>query len=532
MPQSILVVSNVFPPQVLGGAEVVAQRQAAALSRRGFEVSVLAGRLDGTAGSPGWTSLANEGGLRVFRFGLQPSGPETNFVSSDANEHFRQVLHAVRPDIVHFHNLPWLGAGLLSIARSTGARSLVTLHDTWGFCLRQTRLRDGLEVCENFAECDVCLASVSGSYGERVPIRLRRDFVRWCLEHAEGLLFPSRSLRDSYARAGLPTQLFTHVSNGVDLAAFPSQRREPHNEVRFLCASSLEEHKGVRVLWDALHLLLQDRRLAGRWSMVLAGDGSLAPELRARFEAGTLRAPVVGVGNVSRQEMATLYARADVVVLASICPENEPVSLMEAIASGAAQIGTRIGGIPELIEEGRTGALVPPGDPAALAQAMRRLILDPALVQAYSAGNIARRADFDENRSIDKLVSLFTRPARPPDGLDRKVVLCTGSVTDADAGSATSVRLRSLDDRLRLLWHDWVGSSVWDQADLLCLFSEQLPFGALGRAIRSRIPIVAPRTASLGDVPGLQGLVHEYGSMAEALDLVENLTYGLKHTHT
>lgn len=526
MPRSILTVSNIFSPQAFGGAELVARRQALALRERGFDVSVLAGWLDPDAGPLGRTYVENRDGLRVFRFVFRPTGPGESFVSSDANRQFREVLRAVRPEVVHFHNLPWLSTGLIPVARSNGARACVTLHDTWGFCLRQTRLRDGLELCQDFTECDVCLASVNGRWGERIPVRLRRDYVRWCLEHAESLIFPSRSLRASYARAGLPAERFVHVSNGIDLAAFPARPRDPRGKVRFLCASSLEEHKGVRVLWDALRLLLEDASLAGRWAMILAGDGSHAPELRARFEAGALRPPVSWIGGVERQRMPTLHAHADVCVLASICPENQPVFLMEALASGAAQIGTRIGGIPELIEEGRTGWLVRPGDAAALAEAMRRLILDPELVRAFSARNVARRTEFDQERSIDSLAGLFDRPSPELLALDRKFVLCAGGVEDAVAGSSTSRRLRGLDERVRLLWHDWVDSAVHDRADVLCLFGDELPFGTLGRAVRSRIPVVAPRAASLGRVSGLRGLVHEYGRVEEALDLVEHLTYG------
>jgi glycosyltransferase involved in cell wall biosynthesis len=521
--RSILVVSNVFPPQLVGGAEIVAQRQAKALADQGFDVSVLAGAVDESATPVGRLFMEVVDGLRVFRFAAPPVGHERSHRRPELEEYARAVLRLVRPDVVHLHNVAGLGAGLIPLAKAAGAHVTVTMHDTWGFCLRQTRLRDGPKLCESFTECDMCLASVPGELGERLPVRLRRDYVRWCLERADYLLFPSRSLEASYATAGLPVSRFVQLSNGVDLDVFRGRQRDPKDQVAFLCVSALAEHKGVRVLWDALELLLQDQALSGRWRMMLGGEGPLAPELRARFTQGALRAPVYWAGFIARKAIPRAIDRADIVVLASICPENQPVSLLEAVASGAALLGSRIGGIPELIEEGKSGLLVEPNNVAALAAAMRRMILNPSLVHAFSARNLTCRSNFDETKSIAQLTRLFSNAAAPESVLERPIVICWGEMADIDADSFTSRHLRQLDDRLRLLWHGWVDSSVQMGADVLCIFGDQCPAGAVGRAILSDKPIVVPRHMSLDLVPGCKNLVHPYDTEAEALDMAESL---------
>lgn len=521
--RSVLIISNVFPPQVIGGAEIVAQRQAKALARQGFEVSVLAGLEDETARPESRLIVEMHDGLRVFRLAAPPVGPERSHRRPELEEYARAVLRVVRPDFVHLHHLSGLGTGLIPLAKATGAHVVVTLHDSWGFCLRQTQLRDGPQLCEDSTECDLCLASVPGELGERLPVRMRRDYVRWCLERADRLLFPSRSLQDSYARASLPTSRFVHLSNGIDLEAFPARQRDPNDQVAFLCLSTLGEHKGVRVLWDSLELLLQDHELAGRWRMMLGGKGPLEPELRARFDRGTLRAPVSWAGFIPRRSIPAVYDRADVLVLASICPENQPVALLEAAASGAAQLGTRIGGIPELIEDGRSGLLVEAGDAVALAAAMRQLILNPSLVRAFSARNLARRHKFDEAASIAQLTQLFSDPAPAPSVSKRPIVLCSGEMANVAAGSSASRHLRRLDDRLRLLWHGWIDPGVQIGADVLCIFGEQCPVGAIGRAVVARTPIVVPRHMSLDLVLGCKSLVHSYDTEAEALDLAETI---------
>jgi glycosyltransferase involved in cell wall biosynthesis len=409
--RSLLVVSNVFPPQIIGGAEIVAHRQALAFKDLGFDVAVVTLLNTWDAGDRPGLTIDEVNGLRVFRILAKPLGLDRNYCRPEIEPYFHSVLRLVRPDIVHFHNLPGLGAGLIPVARASGARVIVTLHDTWGFCLRQTLMRDGLKMCANFTECDVCMPSVPGLVGERVPVRLRRDYVRWCLEHAHRLVSPSAAMRHYYEAAGFPAALFELVSNGSDLAAFVPRQRKPGRQVSFLFAGTLAEHKGVRSLFEALEILLSDEALAGRWEFVLGGEGPLASDLRSRLEQGKLRPPVQSAGFIKREAIAAAYDHADVVVIPSIVPENEPVTLLEAIASGAAQIGARIGGIPELIDEERSGFLVPPGDAAALAAAMRRMIIEPRLVEAFSAYNLQRREAFDERKSIMRLARIFTSPA-------------------------------------------------------------------------------------------------------------------------
>lgn len=523
MTRSILVVSNVFPPEVVGGAELVAHRQAKAMAQRGFNVSVFTGALGDQALQLAVGAPTLEDGLRVWRLSLRAVGMERSHKRPEIEAQFDAVLREARPDVVHFHNLPQLGAGLIPRARAAGARCLVTLHDSWGFCLRQTQLRDGGVLCNDATECDLCLASVPDARGALLPVRLRRDYVRWCLEQADRLLFPSESLRHSYAAAGLSDARFTQLSNGIDLGSFPGRQRNPEGCVRFLCIGTLNEHKGSRVLWDALEILLRNAALDGRWSMTLAGDGPFRAELRARFDAGRLHAPVDYAGFISRAKIRRTYDRADAVVLASICPENQPVVLLEAAASGAAQIGTRIGGIPELIEDGISGLIVPPGDAPALAAAMRRLILDPGLLRSFSASNLARRGAFDEAASLARLAELLADPSPSAAAPQRPAVICWGAMAGIDGDGPISRRLRRLDDRLRLLWHEWVEPDL--PADLLCVFGQQMPFGAIARAALARRPMLLPRRMAEALPNRLHPLVHSYDTEGDALERVEAIAW-------
>ena len=142
-----------------------------------------------------------------------------------------------------------------------------------------------------------------------------------------------------------------------------------------LYAGRLVEGKGLETLLDALP------RARG-WAAVLLGDGPLRPALEA--QARRLRVPAVFPGHCG--DTAPWYALADAVVLPSFS-EALPMTLVEAAAAGRPAVASRVGGVPEILQDGVTGLLTPPGDPEALAAALRRLE-DPAT--RTRMGNAAR----------------------------------------------------------------------------------------------------------------------------------------------
>ena len=144
---------------------------------------------------------------------------------------------------------------------------------------------------------------------------------------------------------------------------------------RIVCVASLDEVKGHRYLLDAC-ALLRDRGVEVRCDCV--GDGPLRASLARRARDLGVEESFRLLGPLARRDVARLVRSADVAVLASYPTasgrrEGIPVFLMEAMASGLPVVASALSGIPELVEHGRTGLLVPPGDPWALADALELL---------------------------------------------------------------------------------------------------------------------------------------------------------------
>lgn len=209
------------------------------------------------------------------------------------------------------------------------------------------------------------------------------------------------------------------VHCGVDVGIFhprpdgPPARRDGPFEL--VTVATLQPQKGHAYLVDAVGLL-RDRRIPVRATFV--GEGEERPALEARIAAADLADRVILVGRQPRDQVAALVRAADVVVQPSVIlpdgkTEGIPVALMEAMASGTPVIATAVSGVPELVEDGVTGRLVPPGDPEALAAAIT-VARDDEIATARMAAAGRRRvaASFDLRIETRRLAEGFILAAR------------------------------------------------------------------------------------------------------------------------
>mgnify|MGYP000274199176 CR=1 FL=1 len=168
-----------------------------------------------------------------------------------------------------------------------------------------------------------------------------------------------------------------------------------------LCPAALVAHKGHRHLLDAWRAVEERGPEA---ILLLAGIGGLEGDLRAQVQRLGLRR-VVFAG--WRDDIADLHAAADLVVLASV-EEGLGSALMDAAAAGLPVVATRAGGIPEVVRDGVTGLLAPPGDAPALAAHLLGLLNDAVRRNRLGAAARERAAQhFGYERMVDEHLDLW-----------------------------------------------------------------------------------------------------------------------------
>lgn len=234
------------------------------------------------------------------------------------------------------------------------------------------------------------------------PSRLRRLWlfagylrIEAALAHLGTVVSPSLALADFLAEAGLPRRRISVLPSGIDVRrTAPGPARTPPVVVT---AAVLEPRKAIDVLIRAVAPL--DVRLD------IFGDGSE----RSRLEdlARRLGANVCFHGRTD--DVRDRLAEADLFVLPSR-GENLPISILEAMAAALPVVATRVGGVPELVEDGVTGRLVEPDDPFALGVAIEEILADDAARVAMGRAGAARAAEhFDAAAAGVRTLALYRR---------------------------------------------------------------------------------------------------------------------------
>ncbi len=356
-----------------GGTERQILLLGSALAAQGHQVTVIC--LD-SAGHQG--AAARAAGIRVAEIGypglrrsmlLRPSWLRRQFLP--AIQRLRSILREASPDVVHCF-LYWGYLIGVPAARSVGVPVVVSSRRSLTAAVRRIRLFGPWErLCDRLADAVVCNSAAV--------------------------------MEDAIAHSGLPRRKAVVIRNGVRL---PAQVTPPGGGAkRILIVANLRPYKGHAV---ALAAFAQVRAalptVAAR--LQLAGSGPAAQALRAQARALGIDGEVDFLGSVA--DVPALLAECSFTVLPSLT-EGMPNAVLESLAYGRPVIASAVGGVPEILGRGG-GILVPPGDPEALADAIGRLLADPALVADLGAeGRALVRDLFGVDRMVADSLRLYHR---------------------------------------------------------------------------------------------------------------------------
>jgi glycosyltransferase involved in cell wall biosynthesis len=226
-------------------------------------------------------------------------------------------------------------------------------------------------------------AIVHGYTAEDRKVRVFEAIDRRLLRHVTAVVAVSAATRDAIVTSGVPADRVHLVENGIDIDATAAAAKAGRARLRaewgvgpgqtlVISIGRLSPEKGHAVLLDAFAPIAATA--AGQAVLVLVGDGAGADDLRrqaAALAAGSVR--FVGW----RVDPWACLGAADVFALPSL-REGLPLAVLEAMAARVPVVASAVGGVPDALDEGRCGALVPPGDPAALTQALAGLVGDAA----------------------------------------------------------------------------------------------------------------------------------------------------------
>lgn len=225
---------------------------------------------------------------------------------------------------------------------------------------------------------------------ESPKARLALLLERWSAPLVETYEANSTGAIELLRQGGIPSAKLRYVPNGIDLSLWqPRAEMARPDPPRVLCMARFVPRKRHQDIVEAV-ALLRERGVECR--VTFAGEGETLDAVRAAGETRGVADCLTFLGDISHREIDREFDAASAFCLPSAW-EGMPAALMEAMARAVPVVGTAVNGIEDLIEDGLTGLLVPPRQPAAIADALERLFSDPELARSLAAAGRRRIED-------------------------------------------------------------------------------------------------------------------------------------------
>lgn len=432
----ILIISNLYPPNVIGGYERLCFEVTEGLAAQGHEMTVLTSRFGG--------KVADYPDQRILReldlltgpdiYTPFPGGPEERARINQSNlETLERVLDEVRPDVVFSWNLFFLDASMLNHLEQSRFRTVVMLTDNWLLVMR-----NGAFVADFFRDYvhgpQVFVPPPEPALPPPAP---PRSFLRRLGDRLLGrqpspapaapaaadtrleAIFGAGFMRDLYAAGGSRFGRHRIIHNGVKQTAYVGativdrSRLVTPGTLRLLFAGRLVDLKGAHTAVAALPLLDPSAIGVDRIELTILGDAQDAAymdQLHAAIADNPRQADIILRPAVREEALFELFSEHDIYLFPSLY-EPFSLTLIHALACGIPTVASRTGGNPEIVTDGDSGLLFRKGDPADLAQVVTRLARDPALRLRVAERGQKAAAGFTFEKMVREMAEFLERPS-------------------------------------------------------------------------------------------------------------------------
>lgn len=425
----LLLVSNLYPPNSVGGYEKLAFSVASELADRGHEICILTSDYgEAVADYPGQTVL-RELKLRTGATIYDPF-PGDERASKSLREHnadrLRQTVARERPDLVFSWNLFFLDPSMLATLESLPVPVAVMLTDNWLINMVKPEWWQSYFAREVIGEVSTPRPTEAApALPSRIRAflrRLRGSGIRSGPDPVEPqprsltAVFGSHYMQDLHRKANLAFVREEVIHNGVrslgaGAQAMPDRGRlvDPNGTVRLLFAGRLVDLKGAHRAVEALAILRRTRPDLPPVTLTLLGDRqdrSYERTLMAAIEASGCSAQIEIRPPVKEAELPAVFAGHDIYLFPSLY-EPFSLTLIHALDAGIPTIASDAGGNPEIVVHGRTGLTYPRGDAQALADRIATLVEDPALRSRLADAGRIEASRFTFTTMVDGMERLL-----------------------------------------------------------------------------------------------------------------------------
>jgi glycosyltransferase involved in cell wall biosynthesis len=378
-PKRVLIVAHNHPDLFAGGGEILAWQLFDQLKREGIEALFL-GATGNITRQPhnGTPFLAMVGKADEFLFHndyfdyLNQSNRKIDVLARE----LIRFLQDQKPDIIHFHHTLRYGVEALAVARRAlpDTKIIYTLHDYLPICHRDGQMlrQSGNSLCHQASpnHCHQCFPEISAA-----KFRLREQFIKTHFDLVDQFIAPSRFLAERYVNWGVSRTRISVIENGTESIPPVAHRTLPRggSRNRFTVLGQISPYKGSLLLAEAVQHLLS--RGEEDFSIAIHGNIALqSTEFKKEFvEKTTFLTPYITIhGTYSRDQLPSIMAETDWLIIPSIWWENAPLVIAEALHHRRPVICSNIGGMAEKVQHAGNGLHFRVGSAQGLADIMQR----------------------------------------------------------------------------------------------------------------------------------------------------------------
>ncbi len=326
-----------------------------------------------------------------------------------SKDNYNKMINAIddfKPDIIHLNNFQrQLSASVVSAANKRNIPIVFTAHDVQAICPAITMLDNDGNICEKCMKGRYCncikkkcnkgstLKSVIGAI-EGKYYRSKKIYTK----KIDRIITPTNFYKDKFVEDGVESSKLIAIHNFIE---FEDYNCEIENENYALYLGRLSKEKGILNLLQAIEKIDEGK-------LYIAGDGPEKENIKEIIKEKKLENRVQMLGFLNKEQVKDIVRKCKFVVVPSIWYENCPYSVLETLAIGKPIVGSNIGGIPELVQNEKTGLLFEPNSVEDLSNKMKILFEDDERASQY--GKHAKefaKTEFDKNKYYENIINIY-----------------------------------------------------------------------------------------------------------------------------
>ncbi|MBE3128388.1 MAG: glycosyltransferase family 4 protein [Actinobacteria bacterium] len=306
-----------------------------------------------------------------------------------------ELLKEFKPDIIHLHNIFYqVSPSILLLLKNTP--TVMTIHSYELICPNVLMLfpSKSRNICKTgFGKnCRKCIGIKY--YYHKFKFAIYKRLLR----NVDTFIPNSKFIQDIMEKGGIKS--IQKIYYGIKLLEYSRMEKGDN----LLYAGRLSKEKGVEYLLKAMPLIIKEIPTV---HLDIVGDGDEKHRLEILTKELNLEKSVAFIGSISYSEVEKYYKKANIVIVTSIWPEPFGLIGPEAMSVGRPVIGTKVGGIPEWLEDGKTGYLVEPGDLKQIAKNVIKLLSDRKLMEKIGRNAMEKAKRFNIKKHVEEIENVY-----------------------------------------------------------------------------------------------------------------------------